>query len=193
MKKLKTFINRLFSQSSDTINQYLIVYSNPLSSSQVATITNKMINKFYPNCSPNSVGVSASTATVRLQFTSPCIDGEALKNIGEKTIEGVGQANPVKLISLNGSQIWPSQEHSTATNQKTAMHQLIDEIVEHLTYDDDLTVESRNTLEAIRLRCLNKLTKEKDQIINTFKDAQALHAMDNQTRGEQYYNETYGK
>jgi predicted DNA-binding ribbon-helix-helix protein len=75
--------------------------------------------------------------------------------------------------------------------KKTVIQELIDEIVEHLTYDDDLTEESRNALETIRLRCLNKLIKEKDQIINTFKDAQALHAMDDQMRGEQYYNETF--
>ena len=77
--------------------------------------------------------------------------------------------------------------------KKTAMQELIDEIVEHLTYDDDLSEDSRITLETIRLRCLNKLTKEKEQIINTFKDAQVLHAMDDQMRGEQYYNQIYGK
>jgi hypothetical protein len=37
------------------------------------------------------------------------------------------------------------------------------EIVEHLTYDDDLSDDSRTTLETIRLRCLSKLTKEKEQ------------------------------
>jgi hypothetical protein len=77
--------------------------------------------------------------------------------------------------------------------KKTAMQELIDEIVEHLTYDDDLSEDSRITLETIRLRCLNKLTKEKEQIINTFKDAQVLHAMDDQMRGEQYYKKIYGK
>ena len=34
---------------------------------------------------------------------------------------------------------------------------------------------------------------EKLHIINTFKDAQVLHTMNDQMRGEQYYNETYGK
>lgn len=77
--------------------------------------------------------------------------------------------------------------------KKTAMQELIDEIVEHLTYDGDLSEDSRITLETIRLRCLNKLTKEKEQIINTFKGAQVLHAMDDQMRGEQYYNQIYGK
>lgn len=32
---------------------------------------------------------------------------------------------------------------------------------------------------------------EKAQIIITFKDAQANHAMSNELRAEQYYNETY--
>lgn len=32
---------------------------------------------------------------------------------------------------------------------------------------------------------------EKAQIINTFKDAQVLHTMNDQMRGEQYFNETY--
>jgi len=32
---------------------------------------------------------------------------------------------------------------------------------------------------------------EKNQIINTFKDAQVFKAMNDETRAEQYYNETY--
>lgn len=32
---------------------------------------------------------------------------------------------------------------------------------------------------------------EKAQIINTFKGAQVLHTMNDQMRGEQYYNETF--
>jgi hypothetical protein len=32
---------------------------------------------------------------------------------------------------------------------------------------------------------------EKEQIINTFKHAQVLHAMNDQMRGEQFYNETF--
>jgi hypothetical protein len=34
---------------------------------------------------------------------------------------------------------------------------------------------------------------EKDQMINTFKDAQVFKVMNNEIRAEQYYNETYGK
>jgi hypothetical protein len=32
---------------------------------------------------------------------------------------------------------------------------------------------------------------EKDQMINTFKDAQVFKVMNNEIRAEQYYNETY--
>jgi hypothetical protein len=32
---------------------------------------------------------------------------------------------------------------------------------------------------------------EKNQIINTFKDAQVFKVMNNEIRAEQYYNETY--
>jgi NADH:ubiquinone oxidoreductase subunit F (NADH-binding) len=33
---------------------------------------------------------------------------------------------------------------------------------------------------------------EREQIVNTFKDAQVFQIMEHETRGEQYYNETYG-
>jgi hypothetical protein len=34
---------------------------------------------------------------------------------------------------------------------------------------------------------------EKNQIINTFKDAQVFKVMNDETRAEQYYNQLYGK
>jgi len=49
---------------------------------------------------------------------------------------------------------------------KTAMQELIEEIVEHLTYDDSLSEDSRVTYETIRLRCIGKLEQEKQQIID---------------------------
>jgi len=72
---------------------------------------------------------------------------------------------------------------------KTAMQELIDEIVEHLTYDDDLTDDNRTSLETIRLRCLIKLTKEKEQIIYACNSA----FEDTTSWGERYYNKTYNK
>ena len=68
----------------------------------------------------------------------------------------------------------------------TAMQQLINEIVEHLTYDDDLTEDSRIALETIRLRCLGKLEMEKQQII------EAAERWKGTDFAEKYYAETYG-
>ena len=74
--------------------------------------------------------------------------------------------------------------------KKTAMQELINEIVEHLTYDDNLSDDSRMTLETIRLRCLGKLTKEMEQIMDAYKYG---NQSDVYFKPEQYYIETYGK
>jgi len=79
---------------------------------------------------------------------------------------------------------------------KTAMQELIDEIVEHLTYDDDLTYDNRTSLETIRLRCLIKLTKEKEQIINAHTNAYLIGeddiSVDDANEASiKYYNQTY--
>ena len=74
--------------------------------------------------------------------------------------------------------------------KKTTIQELIDEIVEHLTYDDDLSDDSRMTLETIRLRCLGKLTKEMEQIMDAYKYG---NQSDVYFKPEQYYIETYGK
>jgi hypothetical protein len=82
---------------------------------------------------------------------------------------------------------------------KTAMQQLIDEIVEHLTYDDDLSDDSRTTLETIRLRCLGKLAIEKEQMDKVSEDwfvEGCSHMNDNKRiyeSFEQYYGKTYGQ
>ena len=78
--------------------------------------------------------------------------------------------------------------------QQTVMQELINEIVEHLTYDDDLSDDSRIAYETIRLRCLSKLSMEKEQIIKTYNNA--ISKMDyfiQPESAEQYYNETYNK
>jgi DNA primase len=95
--------------------------------------------------------------------------------------------------------------------KKTAMQELIDEIVEHLTYDDGLTKESRESLETIRLRCLSKLTKEKEQMRKTYSYGWTTRerfddlvpdiiyplGLDYEEKQEyafeQYYNNAYGK
>lgn len=85
-------------------------------------------------------------------------------------------------------------------SKQTAMQQLINEIVEHLTYDDDLTEDSRIALETIRLRCLGKLEMEKEQIMGAHKHGFSEGTVFGMSplgykykSSEQYYNETYGK
>jgi hypothetical protein len=73
---------------------------------------------------------------------------------------------------------------------QTAIQQLIDEIVEHLTYDDDLSEDSRITLETIRLRCLGKLKIEKQQIEDAYDDF-SINEIGELLTGEQYYNKTF--
>jgi hypothetical protein len=74
-------------------------------------------------------------------------------------------------------------------NKHTAMQQLINEIVEHLTYDDDLSNDSRMTLETIRLRCLGKLSVEKQQMIDAYDKGEFNQGCNEDA--EEYYNETY--
>lgn len=94
--------------------------------------------------------------------------------------------------------------------KKTVIQELIDEIVEHLTYDDDLTEDSRITLETIRLRCLSKLSIEKEMLRKTYSQGFIIRerfddlvpdiiyplGLDYEEKQkyafEQYYNETYG-
>jgi hypothetical protein len=99
----------------------------------------------------------------------------------------------VDFSNPNADKITSGIANKPVRNKQTAIQQLIDEIVEHFTYDNYLTDDNKITLETIRLRCLSKLSIEKEQIIETFKYAQVLHTMNDQMRGEQYYNETYGK
>jgi hypothetical protein len=75
------------------------------------------------------------------------------------------------------------------SNKQTAMQQLINEIVEHLTYDDDLSNDSRMTLETIRLRCLSKLSVEKQQMIDAYDKGEFNQGCNEDAA--QYYNQTY--
>jgi len=138
MKKLITFVNRLLNRNSAEINEYFIVYSNPLSISQTTKIVNTMITKFSPNCRPNSISTAPNSTFVKLRFESACMSGEALKNVGEKALDGTPPANPVKSISLNGSQIWPSQE--ALTSKDDAKTQLIEVLMGQVA---DLTMMSK--------------------------------------------------
>ena len=65
-------------------------------------------------------------------------------------------------------------------NRKTAMQELFDNL-------ESIDVKVPIGVKEIFLE------KERECIINTFKGAQVLHAMNDETRAEQYYNETYKK
>ena len=67
---------------------------------------------------------------------------------------------------------------------KTAIQELIDEVVEHLTYDGGLSEDNRVTYETIRLRLIGKLKKEKEQIADAFYSGYD---------SSDYYNQTYKK
>jgi len=75
---------------------------------------------------------------------------------------------------------------------QTVMQELIDEIFEHLTYDDDLTNDSRNMLEKVRIKCIRKLEKERQQIIDAHMKGQFTPSH-KEVSAEEYYNQTYNK
>jgi hypothetical protein len=154
MKKLVAFVNRLFNRNSAEMNEYFIVYSNPLSISQMTKVVNTMITKFSPNCRPNNISASPNSAAVRLHFNTACMSGEALKTVGEKTLEGTSPANPVKSVSLNGSQIWPSQEQLTAKEE--AKSKLIEVLMGQVA---DLTIMSKIELGDDVITEINRLNR----------------------------------
>jgi gas vesicle protein len=99
-------------------------------------------------------------------------------------------------LTLNKCKEQSNSINKPIENKKTAIQELINEIVEHLTYDDDLSDDSRTTLETIRLRCLGKLSAEKKQIEDAYKEGCFDNILDESTdkiRAEKYYNETYEK
>ena len=65
----------------------------------------------------------------------------------------------------------------------TAVEWLVNELENHHVFHD-----IKNTVAYQQAKEM-----EKQEIIETFKYAQVLHTMNDQMRGEQYYNETYGK
>lgn len=79
--------------------------------------------------------------------------------------------------------------------KKTVIQQLIDEIVEHLTYDDDLNNDSRLALETLRLVCVNKLKLEKQQIIDAFEigydNGACVQEDESIYHGSNYYKKTF--
>ena len=86
----------------------------------------------------------------------------------------------VDFSNPNADKITSGVSNKSTKNGKTSMQELFDNL------------ESIDIKVPIGVKLIF-LEKEKEQIINTFKHAQVLHAMDDQIRGEQYYNNTYGK
>jgi len=101
----------------------------------------------------------------------------------------------VDFSNPNADKITSGTTNKPMGNRKTAMQELIDEIVEHLTYDDDLSDDSRTTYETIRLRCLSKLAMEKEQIIDAYEIGfdEGLQIITKYDTAQDYYNETYNK
>ena len=70
--------------------------------------------------------------------------------------------------------------------QLTAMQELYDEL-DGFTYQTDTI----SITDVKRMIGNYYLAKEKEQMIDTFKEAQARHAMEIDMRAEQYYSQTY--
>jgi len=56
---------------------------------------------------------------------------------------------------------------------KTVLEQLIDELNNHLTYDDDLTFDEKYIITRMIDKCKGKLTAEKIQLHDAFEDGYA--------------------
>jgi len=69
-------------------------------------------------------------------------------------------------------------------SKQTAVDWLYNNLKSHFEHDGDL-------LEVVHFSLEQAKAMEKEQIINTFKQAQVLMVMDSTKRAEQYYNETY--
>lgn len=69
-------------------------------------------------------------------------------------------------------------------SKQTAIDWLYNNLKSHFEHDGDL-------LEVVHFSLEQAKAMEKEQIINTFKQAQVLMVMDSTKRAEQYYNETY--
>lgn len=104
MKKWIQKLKGLFLGAEPGRAVYSIKYVNTLTPEQMRVILNNMVNKFSPNCRPNRITTSVSLVAV--EFSQPCMSGEAMKTIAEKTLEQ-NKPNEVLWVKLDGNQIWP--------------------------------------------------------------------------------------
>ncbi len=123
--------------STDFAHEYMIVYTNPLTISQMTEVTGRMINKFHMDCAPSSISASPNSPNVRLKFYSTCMTGDALQDIGNRTLERMAPTNTVRTILLDGSQIWPVNSQS---DRDAAKDQLINLLKNQIT---DLVIMSK--------------------------------------------------
>jgi hypothetical protein len=86
---------------------YVIEYNNPLTISQVSNVVNSMINQFPGNCHPQNISTSPGSHNVNLRFSSICMDGQVMADVGNRTMTRYNQDNTVKSVMLDNSQIWP--------------------------------------------------------------------------------------
>jgi hypothetical protein len=98
----------VWSNPSDGGVSYTILYVNGLSPSQIGIILNHSIVNFSPSCKPFRCMVGGSG--IRYEFPSPCMGGEELKRIVDKTFSDSYSPIPViKSILCDGIQIYPLQ------------------------------------------------------------------------------------
>jgi len=77
-----------------------------------------------------------------------------------------------------------------AENASSANLTAVDFLIEEIKADALVCVKSIDEWNQV-FRQAKEM--EKNQIINTFKDAQVFKVMNDETRAEQYYNQLYGK
>ena len=81
--------------------------------------------------------------------------------------------------------------------QLTAMQMNIAKIDSFINYvtnsegDSQMKEDFLIIFNSIKNNAIECLAKEKEQMIDTFKEAQARHAMEIDMRAEQYYSQTY--
>jgi hypothetical protein len=176
------------------------------------TIDEDALSCSYPNCicqgdeitycnnrTPEQVVLGDKTALVEDVFHQGLTADEIIDNhlnlVGPTNFDVYSNRDAVKEAMI----MFATQKTALVEDvfhqgmKKTAIQQLIDEIVEHFTYDNYLTDDNKITLETIRLRCLGKLLVEKEQLISAHNQGYADGYRDNGNSPIDYYNQIYGK
>jgi hypothetical protein len=96
-------INKLKKLIGMDIVEYDILYTNPLSPSQRARLSNNMILKFPSNCRPSRIIVGQQSVGVTME--NACLNGEELKKISDDTLSS--DKADISAIKLDGNVIWP--------------------------------------------------------------------------------------